>query len=173
MHCLQTTLFMTLSRIFDKHPNAHTIHTLIRATLANVGFFSAESIEARKMLGGPRPSWLDNYMKSVWVPPDPSALRHLKKTLAPIARRFEEIYRPIRHAIFAHRLMSDDQSAAQFFGATNRQEVGGIVDFLQDLIDAIEDLYINGNEPILGRRVYEESNQRIRSEVAALVKRLG
>lgn len=173
MHCMQTTLFMTLSRIFDSHPDAHTIHSVIRATLGNVAFFSAASIERRKTRGGQRPDWLDDYMKSVWVPADPGALRFLKKALAPIAKRFEAIYRPIRHAIFAHRIMSDDDSSVQLFGGTNRQEVGQIKDFLQDLIDAIEDLYLNGNEPTLGTRDYTDSNQRIRSEVATVVRRLG
>lgn len=172
MHCLQTTLFMTLSRIFDNHPNAHTIHTVVRDTLGNIAFFSAESIERRKMHDGPRPEWLDDYMNSVWVPADVSELRYLKKSLSPIAKRFEDIYRPIRHAIFAHRTMSDDQSAVQLFGGTNRQEVGQIIDFLQDLIDAIEDLYTNGNEPRLGTRNYAQSNQRLRDDVAAVIIRL-
>ena len=41
MHCLQTSLFLTLSRIFDNKANAHTIHKLINATLGNLQLFSA------------------------------------------------------------------------------------------------------------------------------------
>jgi hypothetical protein len=36
MHCLQTSLFLTVSRIFDTEGNAHTIHTLVNATLSNL-----------------------------------------------------------------------------------------------------------------------------------------
>jgi hypothetical protein len=32
--CLQTSLFVTLSRIFDLEAHAHTIHTLVNAPLA-------------------------------------------------------------------------------------------------------------------------------------------
>jgi len=98
MHCLQTTLFMTLSRIFDNQPNAHTIHTVVNATLGNIHLFSAVALEARKMSGGRRPKWLDDHMADVWIPTSANDLRHLKKALAPHGKRFEDIYRPIRHA---------------------------------------------------------------------------
>ncbi len=59
----------------------------------------------------------------------------LKKELAKQSRRFEEVYRPIRNNIFAHRLLSNDQAAFKLFGETSRVEVVKILDFLHDLID--------------------------------------
>ncbi len=46
MYCLQTSLFMTLSRIFDndKSGEASTIHKLISGALANVQLFSASAL---------------------------------------------------------------------------------------------------------------------------------
>ncbi|HXN46544.1 MAG TPA: hypothetical protein VN893_07875 [Bryobacteraceae bacterium] len=123
VHCLQASLFLTLSRIFDLEANAHTIHTLINATLGNLQLFSAAALSSRKMSGGPRPDWLDSFVASAWIPTNAKELRHLKTSLAPHTRRFQEVYRPIRHAIYAHRLMSDEQAGVQLFGGTNRERL--------------------------------------------------
>jgi len=104
MHCLQASLFVTLSRIFDIEVNAHTIHTLINATRGNLHLFSVAALRSRKTHNGPKPDWLDSYMAEAWIPTSPKDLRHLKTALAPHTKRFEKVYRPIRHAIFAHRL---------------------------------------------------------------------
>lgn len=68
--------------------------------------------------------------------------------------------------------MSNDQAAAQFFGDTSRVEVGAILDFLHDLIEAIVNLYLNGFEPELGKRDFKEHNQRIRDGVAKVLRSL-
>jgi hypothetical protein len=172
MHCLQTTMFMTLSRIFDNHPNARTIHTVVSATMGNIHLFSAPALEARKAVGDSRPWWLDDYMKTVWSPREPADLKHLKKALTPVTKRFEEIYRPIRHAIFAHRIMTDDESAVQLFGGTNRTEVGQIINVLHELIEVIKSLYENGMEPVLTTPDLTSYNQRVRDGVQAVLKRL-
>ena len=163
---------MTLSRIFDNNPKNHTIHSLVNRTLGNIGLFSAAALEARKARGDSPPSLLGDYMAHVWVPLSEKSLQHLKEALTPFKTRFENIYRPIRHAIFAHRIMSDDESAVRLFGVTNRIEVGEIVDFLHDLIDVIADLYTNGTEPVLGKRDFQESNQHVRDSVGVVLKRL-
>jgi hypothetical protein len=126
----------------------------------------------RKTHGGPKPLWLDDYMAEVWIPTSAKDLRHLKTALSPHTKRIEKVYRPIRHAIFAHRLMSDDQAGVQLFGDTSRDEVGTILDFLHDLIESIVNLYTNGFEPELGRRDFKEHNQRIRDGVAKVLKSL-
>ena len=172
MHCLQTSLFVSLSRIFDTDANAHTIHTLINATLGNLHLFSAAALSARKANRGPKPVWLDDYMAGAWIPTSVKDLRHLKTALAPHAKRFEKVYRPIRHAIFAHRLMSNDQAGAQLFGDTRRDEVAAILNFLHDLIETILNLYTNGWQPELGKRDFKEHNQRIRDGVARVLRSL-
>ena len=172
MHCLQTSLFLTLSRIFDTEANAHTIHTLINATLGNLQLFSAAELASRKTGGGSKPAWLDNYMAEAWIPKGVKDLRHLKKALVPHSRRFEQVYRPIRHAIFAHRLMSNEQAGVQLFGGTSRDEVSSILDFLHDLIEGILNLYTNGLNPELGKRDFRQHNQRIRDGVGKVLRRL-
>jgi len=171
-HCLQTSLFVTLSRIFDRARDAHTIHTLVSVTLANLDLFSAAALGLRKWNGGPKPWWFDEYIAKAWIPASPDSLRHFQTELAPRKERFEKIYRPIRHNIYAHRLMSDAQAGAQLFGDTSRDEVGAILDFLHDLIETIRELYINGHEPELGKRDFREDNQRIRDSVARVLRSL-
>ena len=111
-------------------------------------------------------------MAQAWIPASAKDLRHLKATLTPYTRRFEKVYRPIRHAIFAHRLMSNTEAGAKLFGDTSRDEVSAILDFLHDLIEAILYLYINGLQPELGTRDFKEHNQRIRDGVGLVLKRL-
>jgi hypothetical protein len=172
MHCLQASLFLTLNRIFETDAEAHTIYTLLNATLGNVPLFSAAALATRKTGGGPKPEWLDNYMAQAWTPKSAEDLRHLKKAVAPHAQRFREVYQPIRHAIYAHRLMSDEQAGVQLFQDTRRDEVGAILDFLHDLIEAILNLFTNGFRPVLGTKDFKEYNQRIRDGVGKVLRSL-
>jgi hypothetical protein len=172
MHCLQTSLFITLSRIFDIEANAHTIHTVVNATLDNIDLFSVAALGLRKLNGGPKPWWFDEYLAKAWIPASAKCLRHLKAALKPHTRYFREVYLPIRHAIFAHRLMSDDQASAQLFGGASRDKVATILDFLHDLIETIRNLYDNGRVPKLGQKDFSEHNQRIRDGVAKVLRNL-
>jgi hypothetical protein len=99
-------------------------------------------------------------------------VRHLKKELAGHHGRIDDVYRPIRNKVFAHRLTSNDQDASELFGRTNRVEVGKILDSLHDLIDAIQALYVNGTRPELGKRSYNEYNQRIRAGTERILRKL-
>jgi hypothetical protein len=119
-HCLQASLFITLSRIFDTRSRAQSVHALVNATIGNIGLFSANDLRTRKMEIAHNLAWLDEYIAGAWIPTKPADLRHLKTALAGHHTRFEKIYQPIRHAIFAHRLMSDADASMKYFGDTNR-----------------------------------------------------
>jgi len=85
---------------------------------------------------------------------------------------FERVYRPIRHQVYGHRLMSDAQAGIDLFPQTNREAVGTILDFLHDLVDSITELYLNGRMPVLGVRNFEDYNQRIRDDPRKVLSRL-
>lgn len=172
MYCLQCSLFIILSGIFDTSPNAHTIHTVVNATLGNAQFFSRDALTARKTGVGSKPTWLDAFMANAWIPESVQELRHLKKAVATCAKRFDETYRPIRNSIFAHRLMDNDQASVGLFGGTSRDELAIVLDSLHDVITAIENLFLNGTEPKLGESDFREHNQKIRDGVSALLARL-
>jgi hypothetical protein len=152
--------------------NAHTIYTLINTTLGNLSLFSAAALRSRKTKGGSDPDWLEDFVAEAWTPTSTKDLRHLKVALAPHTRRFEKVYRPIRHAIYAHTLMSNDQAGTQLFGETRRDEVARILDFLHDLIGTVRNLYDNGRKPKLGKRDFTEYNERIRNGAATVLRKL-
>jgi hypothetical protein len=140
VYSLQTALFIVLGRIFDINPDAHSIHRVVRATQEHSEFFSKEAIAARKCASGIKPDWLDAFLAGVWeIEPEP--LRSLRKELAEYSKRFHDVYRPIRHQIFAHKLLNSGEAISQLFGKTNRKELEEILNFLRALMDAINYLY--------------------------------
>lgn len=175
MHSLQTTLFITLSRIFDTHREAHSIHQFVKNTLGNYQLFSRNALKARKinMNGGVEPEWLQAFLNDTWEPNSASDLRPLKKALAPYAKKFEEVYRPIRHIYIAHRL-ANTAEVMQLFQRTNRAELGEVLDFLHDLTDSMWQLYGNGIKPELGSRSaqYKTTNQQISEQTEHLISKL-
>jgi hypothetical protein len=172
-HSSQATMFITLGRIFDPDDENYSIQRLVNATLGNIALFSRARLEKRKLKDNPgkRPEWLDYYLENSWYPAEANDLRHLKKALAPHKKRFDEIYRPIRHTI-AHRIMTEDQAGQKYFSKTNREEVGTLIDFLRDLVGVLTNLYWNGHKPELGTQDFTHDNQRIRNSVQSVLKKL-
>jgi len=171
-YCLQASLFIILGRIFDTAQDARSIHKVVSAMISSPKLFSATELTNRKRVCGFDSDALDQFTAQAWVPSSTAELRILRKRLTTHHKRFEQIYLPIRHAIFAHRLMRNDEAASVFFGATDRREIATMLDFLHDLIDAIQALYENGDEPVLGRRSYDQYNQRIRDGAQRVFRKL-
>jgi len=167
----QASLFLCLGRIFDTNDSATSIHRLVRNTMANVHIFSRAALGARKRVVGAEPAWLNTFLSVVWEPQSAADLRFLKDALKPRAKLFESVYRPIRHAVYGHRLKSNDEAGVALFPQTSREEVGKILDFLHDLTSAINELYLNGTKPSLGRD-FEDHNERIRDEARAVMRKI-
>jgi len=55
VHALQTTLFITLGRIFDTGSDAITIQRVVRETRGHMEFFTRQALGARKAGSGPTP----------------------------------------------------------------------------------------------------------------------
>jgi len=176
----QAALFMCLGRIFDTGESANSIHRLVRITRANLQIFSKAALLERKMDHGQKPAWLDVYerlhgrqfLDDIWEPQTAADLKFLKDVLKPHTTHFEAVYRPIRHAIYGHRLMSDAEAGTTLFPQTNREAVGKVLDFLHDLVESITELYLNGRMPELGRRDFKDYNQRIRDDARKAMLRL-
>lgn len=176
----QAALFMCLGRIFDTNESTNSIHRLVRITRANLQIFSKTALLARKMVNGQKPAWLDAYeqlhgrqfLDDIWEPQTAADLKVLKDALKPHTTHFEAVYRPIRHSVYGHRLMSDDEAGIALFPQTNRKAVGEILDFLHDLIESVSELYLNGTMPELGRREFKDYNQRIRDDARKVMHRL-
>jgi hypothetical protein len=140
-HSLLTTLFVTLSRVFDQNPDTLSIHRLVNEVLAHPEFFSKDALRKRKSDLKIPPEYIYLLVDGGWAPADASELRYLKKALQPYSRKFAEIYQPIRHVYFAHRVLEADKPVSDLFSMTNKKELGSILDFLHDLIEGITHLY--------------------------------
>lgn len=173
-YSLQTTLLIVLGRIFDTSKDSHSIHGVVNATVGNIKFFSKLALEERKIKanGGKRPDWLDGYVANAWEPRNSKDLRHLKKTLCPYSKVFEKVYRPIRNKIFAHKITTDDTAVSELFRETSREQLGNILDVLHGLITAIEDLYLNGHRPELGKRTQGIQRQPVRRSTEDVLRTL-
>jgi len=168
----QAALFMCLGRIFDTNENAKSIHRLVRITRVNFQVFSKAALGRRKMEAGPKPPWFDDYMQGTWEPASADDLKPLKEALKPHRKLFEAVYRPIRHAVYGHRFMGDDEAGRELFPHTNREAIGKILDFLHDLTGSLLELYLNGVRPELGSRDFTEYNQRIRDDARSVMRSL-
>jgi hypothetical protein len=169
---LQTTLFIILSRIFDEDDDALSIHRVLNATLAHPEFFSKQALTRRKHPSGPKPEWLDEFIGDAWAPSNASDLRYLKKALKPHTKRFVEIYRPIRHAYFGHRLIGMKKPIPALFALTNKEELAQMLNFLHELVDAVTNLYLNGIPPELGVRKYEYHNGKIKTATRNVIGKI-
>lgn len=172
-YALQASLFMIMGRIFD--PGAHTrsLRRLVDTVIAHPEFFGPEALARRKALHRAiTPEMIQTLLKCAWIPRRSTDLEFLSDQLSLRLTRVTEIYIPIRHAIFAHRLLTNDEAAVELFGETNRAELGTILDFAHDLIDALQMFYLNGHRPELGTRSYQDYNERIRAAAERVYRRL-
>jgi len=154
LHGLQTTFFITLSRIFDGGRDAHSIHKLLAATLAHPQFFSKAALARRKSDGDGEPEWLADYIANAFEP-QVSDLRGLKRALAPYKVKYEQVYGDIRDYVFAHKILKDRERVTDLFAKTKIGELDEILYFLNDLMEALWQLFQNGRKPELGVRTYD------------------
>lgn len=171
-YALQTNMFMTLSRLFDTTSGVQNLRTLLTATIGNPQLFNYASLGSRKQINGQKPDRWDDYMTNAWFPQESSDLRFLQKAFAPYAKHFEEVYLPIRHAIYAHRLRTNEEAAVDLFPKTDRNKLREIVDFIYNLVHVIDDLYVNGREPVLGKVNVDYAAQHARKSVEDLLRKL-
>lgn len=170
---IQANLFMTLSRLFDKTSGATTIQRLLTITKTNPHLFSFASLSARKMgRSGVKPGWLDGYMTSVWIPTGPADFGNLQATLTPLVMTFHDVYIPIRDSVYAHRLMSDAKAGIDLFPKTSTNELGEIVDFSQDLLHCLRNLFDNGHEPILGKFDLTKARKEARKTLESVLRKV-
>jgi hypothetical protein len=170
---LQTTIFVALNRVFEIDANVLSIHRLLNETLAHPEFFSKDALRRRKIALKIEEEYLDALIDGAWAPADASELRYLKKSLQPHFCKFTEIYQPIRHWYYAHRLLQTDKPVAELFSLTNRSELAQILDFLHELVEGIWHLYQNGVKPEFGTQRSRNDSEATRSARRVIHKLAG
>jgi len=143
--CFQTTLFVSLHCLFEDGSDVFGVVRLLRETLRNPHLFSPEALRAREAQAT---AIVEQKVLRAWKF-DARSIRLLKREFAERKRVFDEIYRPIRHQVIAHSVVIDKVALDELYGRTNLAQLGELLLFLRQLVKALEDLYLNCNEPIL------------------------
>ena len=175
-YSLQETLFVVLGRIFDKSSNSHSVHKLLAATVAHPEFFSRAALSARvaARMSAPLPDWVSEVKE-----PTAAHLKRFEDALKPYAEKYDQVYKPIRNQVFAHRERMVGGRLTALFAKTRIQEVGEILRFLSNLEDVLHELFQNGHEAAFrdgkleaASSHYEQEVKEIRSSTAAVLTAL-
>lgn len=160
---LHTSFFITLGRIFDQDSN-HNVDKILRIAQTHTVIFSKEALERRKRAGSVNAAeWIDEYMKDVYIP-TASDFRRLRKYVAKYRKIYENVYKDIRRKVIAHKELSNRDDIQALYAKTNISEMQRLLVFLNQLYQALWQLYHNGNKPVLRRMKYSVKRM-IRSEI--------
>lgn len=170
LYSLQAAFFMTLGRIFDNGRDAHSIHKLLAATVAHPEFFSKEALGTRRAAGGPKPDWLDTFLRDAFEP-EASDLRALKRALTAHRTSYDAAYAEIRNLVFAHKIRSSKDEVAALFGKAIVKEIDDMLYNLRDILETLHQLFLNGRRPELGSQPYDYQN-RIKKDVRETLGKL-
>lgn len=145
---LQAAFFIVLGRIFDKS-SKYNLNSLLAMAENHTEIFSKDALAARKRKNNVNAhEWLDEYLKSAYVPVD-SDFRRLRKH----EKRFLEVYRrnysDIRHKYYAHKVKVKRDEIQKLFSKTNVSELEKLLVSLNKFYDALLEMLINGRKPIL------------------------
>jgi AbiU2 len=111
---LQTASFVALGRVFDQK-SAHNVHRLIKLAQDNPQIFSKAALARRKQgTAAVPPQWLNNYLKTVYVP-KPADFGRLRGYVSKHRKIYIERYQPLRHQFFAHRELADTSAVSALF----------------------------------------------------------
>lgn len=148
---LQTSTFVVLGRIFDQS-SPHNIGILLALAENNPSIFSKAALERRKLASATNaPSWIVEYMNSVYVP-KPADFRRLRGYVSKHRKTYLAKYRDLRHKVFAHKEITDATQVSALFARTNIREMQRMLLFCLSLYDALWQLFVNGRKPVLRSR---------------------
>lgn len=141
-HSLQVTIFITLGRIFDIDSKAFSADVLLKTCIAEIDIFSLENLHERKSksISGED---LENYMAGA-SEASKKDFERLRGELSKQRKIFQEVYRPIRHLVIAHKDKEHLDNNEELWKATNIGELESILWFLDCLKDVIFNIYHNG-----------------------------
>ncbi|MFG6179588.1 hypothetical protein ACGTN6_20305 [Halomonas sp. THAF12] len=171
-HSLQTTFFITIGRLFDIDGDAFSVHAFLRFCIENVDQFDAQHIRERKMTdqNGIEPDWLEDYMGRVYEAKEEDFQR-LRGEVAKRQKRYEEIYRPIRNKVMAHKEVASLSNVTEIFGRTNIGEIQDFLTLFGQVENIIFDLMHNGKLRKIGEYPLREE-QRMEEDVTSLLDRI-
>jgi hypothetical protein len=151
-HAMLLAAFVALGRIFDQDRKSdHNIDKLMRITGNNLNLFTRPALAARKVAAGLTPQQAANYVASAHEMTS-SDVRRLKKDVAHWRQVYESRYRDVRHQVFAHKRKT--AIVNKVLAKTNIDEIKEMLGFLAGLYQALDQLFLNGREPVVSIRKF-------------------
>jgi hypothetical protein len=158
---LQTSAFIALGRVFDKHSD-HNVDSMLRIAQENWQVFSKAALARRLERREPEKSqWVDQFVQHAYEP-TPKDFRRLRAYVRKWRRIYEENYRDVRHKCFAHKGATEEAKVAELFRKGTNRELQLMLRFLGQLHRALWQLFFNGRKPILQPARYSVAQMRKR-----------
>ena len=154
---LKTSFFIALGRIFDQK-SEHNVDRLLLVAQKHLDIFSAEALEVRKREGSANADeWISGYMKDIYIP-TADDFKRLRRYVGKYRKIYEKTCRDIRHKIYAHKELSNQDDVHKLFARTNIREIQKLLTSLNRLHEALWQLFHNGRKPILRPMKYSVSS---------------
>lgn len=154
---LQKSAVMTVGRIFDPKSDNYSINRLLNFAERNLHLFSRELLRTRMTRSHffLTPRQID---ARVLEASEPSALvfKEIRKSLQTHRNTYETELRPMRHKLYAHRIVADQSLVTSSGGAVAK--LREVVTYLEQLRMGLQGLFSDGWEissafsaPVLGQ----------------------
>jgi hypothetical protein len=166
---LQSSAFVALGRIFDQD-SPHNIDKVLRLAQSDLTMFSKLAIAARKRKQSSNADdFLPEYLQSVYVP-SATDFRLLRKKVGKFRGTYEQRFRDIRHRYYAHKVAATEAEISVLFKAATISELEKTMIFLNQLHEALWQLFNNGERPVLRPLKYSTRRLIARSSSASSLR---
>jgi hypothetical protein len=148
-YSLFVNYILGLGRIFDTDGDSFSIDDLLKTCIEEIDIFTKEELRKRKAGSGLDSKHVDECISKAFEP-TAKDFHVLRGEVSKRRKVFQDVYRPIRHKIIAHKDLEHLGNSDDLFSNTNVSEISDILEFLNSLQMALFGLYHNGRQPVLG-----------------------
>lgn len=168
-HSVAVTNLITLHRIFETDEECISADGLLKTYLNDISIFSTKQLRKRKDPNNENPEWLEEYIDYAYEPTEQD-IHNLRGELRKRRKIFNEIYRPIRSKLIAHKVKEYVSISQELHSKGSMEEIEELLEFLYALKEALFELYMNGRKPDLtlyriNKRFYENDYDKLMQRV--------
>jgi hypothetical protein len=141
----RTAFLIAIGRIFDTDGDAFSLTAFLNACIEHIQEFSRTALRERRLrdvIGNP-PDWFESYIAAA-EEPLPRVFQDLKRASRPFRAKYEEIYKPIRHKVIAHRDLQFIEKAEEHFQRTDIRDIEAMLTFFSQVEGVVFQWLHNG-----------------------------
>lgn len=172
LYSLQSTFFIAIGRLFDTDKRSFSARTFLKECSENVDQFSKDALRERKIKdsdAGKLP-WLDKFIEKSYQPNKEDFLK-LKGEVLKKQKRYNSIYKPIRHEIFAHKDIKRIKYVDELFREVKIDEIQDLLYSLYQIKMIIRELLENGSWEKIGYYPFNEE-EVVMKDIAGLLDKI-